>query len=131
MMHPSYFLLLRSSDVDSTIELPLPADVSEWLFHIKFWDRFNNKYHTQFMQYEEEELSPSLVPELIAEINGLINQLVEREKSETASRWGWDAKSRKPLGCVVHNSFLLDNLSRLLAFLERAKELQSEIYCQL
>jgi hypothetical protein len=129
-MHPSYFLLLQAADNDSGKELQLPGDASEWLFHVGFWEKFNKRHQTQFAQYEEEVLPKSLMPDLTASAKALIDQLAAQPASEVCFLYGWDA-NKNGIYCAVSSGALGESLTRLLEFLGHAKELDSEVYCQL
>ena len=64
-MHPSYFLISIDAECSSRKELSVSSETSEWLFHDKFWERFNQNHQTSFEQYEEECLPSKLTLEMI------------------------------------------------------------------
>lgn len=129
-MHPSYLLLLGAADSDPSKETQVPEDVSEWLFHIGFWDEFNRKNQTQFAQYEEEVLPTNMIADLMGRVRALLESLANQSTPELRFLYGWGA-GKNELYCSVSSRFLSESLARLLEFLDRASNLRSDIYCQL
>lgn len=129
-MNPSYFLLLNTQEDESSRELVLSAEVSEWLFSIRFWDEFNQEFGTLFAQYEEEVLPVSLTDEMLEKLKSLVAGLRKQSGQKIRFRYGWNEK-KEELYCEVANNGLADELSKLILFFEKISALNSDIYCQL
>jgi hypothetical protein len=129
-VHPSYFLVLDPIDRNSKNELTISGEVSEWLFYVKFWDDINEKYQTDFAQYEEESLTPEIVEDVLRMLLERKSGLEKSNKEEISFRFGWD-QAKNELICHVSSKTIVDELEKICALLERSKMSKLEVYCQL
>jgi hypothetical protein len=129
-MHPSYFRILTCSEGDPKGDLSLPAEISEWLFHVKFWDTINTKLETNFGQYEDDTLPSAKVSAVLGELNKLEdNQLHDPTHAHNVV-YGW-TETGKALEFSVRASALKSSIEELRSFLHRAIERGSDVFCQL
>ena len=129
-MHPSYFLILNGNDDCLSNELNLNGETSEWLFHIRFWDKVNSKYHADFAQYEEGALTSSMIGYVMHLLGGLRSDLVDLRCDEIAFRYGWK-QDMSELVCAISKMTLIDELDELASILGRAAKNNLDVYCQL
>jgi hypothetical protein len=129
-MHPSYFKILNCSEDDPRGSLSLPAEVSEWLFHAKFWDSINVELGANFGQYEDDILPSAKVPTVLRELDKLEdNQLYDPAYSHNVIyAWRPDGEN---LEFSVKSSELKHNIDELRSLLRRAIERGSDVFCQL
>ena len=129
-MHPSYFLVLDPIDRNSKDELTVSEEVSEWLFHVKFWDEINEKYRTDFAQYEEESLTADIVEDILTMLSDRKSRIEKNSITEVNFRYGWD-QDKNELICNVDSKTIVDELEKICALLERSKRRGLDVYCQL
>lgn len=129
-MHPSYFLALNTQESSSKKELTLLEGVSEWLFYTKFWEEFNQKHKTLFQQYEEEVLTLNLMTDMVTSLSDLITEVDQQSESNIQFRYGWN-ELKEELICIIEKGKIIDELNKLILFMELASTVKSEVYCQL
>lgn len=129
-MHPSYFQILKFAEGDPKGSFFLPAEVSEWLFYVKFWDTINAELDANFGQYEDDTLSSDKLNIFVREIDKLRdNDLRHSEQSHNVV-YGWTSEG-KALQFSVISSYLKQNIHELRSFFCRAIENDSDVFCQL
>jgi hypothetical protein len=129
-MHPSYFQILNCSEDDPRADLSLPAEVSEWLFHVKFWDTINLELGAIFGQYEDDTLPSAKIPAVQGELDKLAdNHLYDHAYSHNVI-YGWRPDG-EILEFSVKSSDLKRNIDELRSLLRRAIERGSDVFCQL
>lgn len=129
-MHPSYFMILDSAEEQSLIELTLSGEASEWLFYVKFWDGINDKYQTDFAQYEEESLSADIVEETSNSLVNMKDSLVNDDGQMISFRYAWN-QNKEELICRVNSQVVVDELEKLIVLLKKAAQCNLDVYCQL
>lgn len=129
-MHPSYFMILDSPEEQSQIELTLSGEASEWLFYVKFWDEINDKYQTDFAQYEEESLSADIVEETSNSLVRMKVSLVNGDGKVISFRYAWN-QNKEELICRVNSQIVADELEKLIMLLKKAAHNNLDVYCQL
>lgn len=123
-------MIFNDSEVIPWQEISLSAEVSEWLFFIRFWDEFNKKFETFFGQYEEEYLPKNLAVTMVKSLTSLIIDYQGKLDEEIKFRYGWNEK-KEELYCVVSTKKVAEEISSLIKLMENASTLNSDVYCQL
>ena len=129
-MHPSYFAMVEGAEGLPAAEHHLPAETSEWLFHIGLWDEINRRIGTQFGQYEDETLQPELVAGALACIQSARAQIASQTLPQFQFTIAWDAGGG-PIQCTARAGEVADDLFALTAFLEQAQQACLPVFCQL
>jgi hypothetical protein len=128
-VHRSWFRIVDVADDDNSGELNLPADFSEWLFHVQFWKKLGNAEGVILDQFEEGDLGKNLLP---LSIDLLVSELsaIETHAGEIRFSWGWDQSGRE-LVCAIEASALRAGLVQMIEFFGRARSIHSDIFCSL
>lgn len=129
-MHPSYFLILESSDESRENELALSAEASEWLFYNKFWDKINSKYEKDFAQYEDETVPAEFTDDMVKSIEELRNNLNKAADDAVTFRYGWNEK-KEELMCHISRKVVDNDLGNLSSLFKKAADKKLAVYCQL
>lgn len=123
-------MILDSLEEQSQSELTLSAEASEWLFYVKFWDGINEKYQTDFAQYEEESLAADIVEETSNSLASMKASLLNDDGQVVSFRYGWN-QNKEELICRVNSQIIADEIERLIVLLNRAAHNNLDVYCQL
>jgi hypothetical protein len=107
-------------------EFEMSGVLSEWLFSIDFWRKFNSENGTMFDQFEEDEADSSVVRGLASALTKLMASVEasERDVLEFAFR-------RLPDGTAITanatKESLLGELKSLTKFLDASAELRTTL----
>ncbi|WP_322094914.1 hypothetical protein [Paraburkholderia bannensis] len=111
-------------------EFEMSGVLSEWLFSIDFWRKFNSENGTMFDQFEEDEADVSVVRNLAAALTKLTASVEDSERDvlEFAFR-------RLPDGTVITakatKESLLEELKSLTQFLDASAVLKTTLLLSL
>lgn len=107
-------------------EFEMSGVLSEWLFSIGFWRKFNSENGTMFDQFEEDEADASVVRDLASALTKLIASVEasERDVLEFAFRRLQDGTA---ITANVTKESLLKELKSLTQFLDASTELKTTL----
>lgn len=123
-------MILGLTEEQPLIELTLSGETSEWLFYVNFWDGINDRYQTDFAQYEEESLSADIVEETSNSLVSMMASLINDNGESISFRYAWN-QNKEELICRVNSQVIVDELEKLIVLLRKATQCNLDVYCQL
>jgi hypothetical protein len=130
-MHDSYFMVVDEDHLETTIDLSLSPEFSEWLFESGFWMRLDSKFpDLAFDQYEEETIDGAVASDVAHALDEVLEKTDNCPDEKITFSYGWTSTG-EALVCSLDKKTIKDESALLREFMRMASKNGKRVYCQL